>query len=162
MALADKTDIAVERVFSEAVDYNPLDENLYCLPARTLAQSFEWNYERVNSVYVPQMHRRRYLTLDGVTTRFDRTFTLVQATVNQPIDAATFTVAQLGLDEGERFVDHLANTLSIQHGGVLVAPDDGRGSPMGRLLKIVAWSSPCVLLVLAILVRRQRRQATLA
>jgi len=153
----DKTDILVERIYSEAAGYNPLEERLSQLPDRALRQRFEWDYVNTDDIYVPKMHRRQFASLEG-PDRFDRTYRLVEAKVNQPIDPSTFTPAQLGLEEGDRLVDQIEQKFSIYHGEALVAPDDGRGSPFDRLLSIMAWSSPAVLVVSAILVSRQRRR----
>jgi hypothetical protein len=156
---ADGTDIAVERIFSEAAGHNPVNEAFLVLPARTLVQHREWDYEKFGGIDVPRTHRLRLLTLDGNTTRFDRTWTMVKTRLNERVDRKTFTVDRLGLGNGDRFVDHIDNTQSIYRNGDLTRPDDGRGSVLQRIGRIAAFSSPTMLLVLAILVRRRRKRA---
>jgi len=82
-----------------------------------------WSWTKVGDTHVPEKHSLMNRKLDG-SLAFSRTSSIDSIRVNEPIDEETFTVAALGIADGDRIVDTTANRLFVFSNGATTPASD--------------------------------------
>jgi len=74
-----------------------------------LFQRRTWNYDLVNGVYVPSKTAKQIFERENGELRYEEQYTYKNLKVNQPIPVETFTYKNLGLENGDKFIDKIEN-----------------------------------------------------
>jgi len=84
-------------------------------------QQIEWQYTEQDGILLPSQVRYQSFNAEDQLLVFQRTLTLLESQVNIVIPPQTFSVQNLGLRDGDRFLDSRAGTVSTYEGGELKA-----------------------------------------
>lgn len=68
-----------------------------------------WDYDLVNGVYMPNRTTEQIFERKNGELSYEEKYAYKNLKVNQPIPAETFTYKNLGLKEGNKFIDKIAN-----------------------------------------------------
>ena len=82
-------------------------------------QDFKWQHQLLDGTYVPSRARYVMPGKDGQHIQFSRTWELEESRLNVTLDPDTFTYRNLGLEEGDRFLDNIEGVEYIYRGGEL-------------------------------------------
>lgn len=77
------------------------------------------DYSSNDGIWIPSVLLQKKEPSDMSTYKFDRTYTAVSISVNSSLPKKTFSYVNLGLEDGDRFVDSYKNTLFTLRGGKL-------------------------------------------
>jgi len=107
----------VIRILDESVAYNMVhyDE---ILPNGQQLRTKDLTYERINDVFLPKTIRRRSFNDNRLV--IDSTTTFIKSVLNQPVKPETFTIENLGLENGVRFIDNINSIQYIYKDGQLI------------------------------------------
>ncbi|MBA7648323.1 hypothetical protein ES703_56109 [subsurface metagenome] len=72
-----------------------------------LLRNRTWNYDFVDGVHVPKIMTQQDFNWPNGTLRHERIVTFKNQKVNKPISAETFTYKNLGLKNGDKFIDKI-------------------------------------------------------
>lgn len=111
-----KKSLEIGRTYSERDGFNPTlawqgESGTNGIPG--LQTTFGYRVE--SGVHIP-VSVVRLSTADKESIKFHRVLKLLETRVNQPIDAAQFTIKRFGLKEGERLVDRIDGTIRQKQG----------------------------------------------
>lgn len=110
-----------EYLFDSSVGFNPIFSSRK--PGKGIPlRERKYEYRETDGVYVVSRLLMTIFADDGKTISFKRDWTLGECTLNGPIDPATFTYANLGLQDGNRVVDKIENVGYIYRDGKLTDP----------------------------------------
>ncbi|HEW78789.1 MAG TPA: hypothetical protein ENH34_02325 [Phycisphaerales bacterium] len=76
-------------------------------PNGRLLQKATWDYALVDSIYLPSKTTEQHFERENGQLRYDRISTFRNLWVNQPMPAETFTYKNLGLKNGDKFIDKI-------------------------------------------------------
>lgn len=119
-ATAGKKTLEIGRTYSERDGFNPTlawqgESGTNGIPGLQATLGY-----RVESgVHIP-VSVVRLSTADKESIKFHRVLKLLETRVNQPIDAAKFTIDRFGLKEGERLVDRIDGTIRQKQGSEML------------------------------------------
>ena len=117
--------LLIEMTFRADADFNitkHVTRAMHVLPATTSLnyKEIRWKYRQQEGLFLPFLIERESRTPDATQLTSLRTILLLVSEVNQPISPETFTMQNLGLQEGDRLVDKLAGGgVSVYEGGAL-------------------------------------------
>lgn len=111
--------------FSEPDGFLPVEE---CMHDRDGSPQVtrSWVYRLIDGIRIPEEFHYKFVSTPGTDLRLDRHLVLVEARLNQPIPAGTFSEEGLDLARGDRYVDDIAKTLQVHDGKLLVPPEEYR------------------------------------
>ncbi len=130
--------------------------------------SMTWEYSRQGDVFVPSKVVRNNISKDGDRIEFQRILTLVSSEVNTPIPEETFTLAGLGLQPGDRYIDRVEGVGYVWDGSelgmrqVMGSPPLRAESGNVRVWLVVGNLVLIALLLLGVLYHRHARSKWLA
>lgn len=115
-ATAGKKTLEIGRTYSERDGFNPTlawqgESGTNGIPGLQTTLGY-----RVESGFHIPVSVVRLSTADKDSIKFHRVLKLLETRVNQPIDAAKFTIDRFGLKEGERLVDRIDGTIRQTQG----------------------------------------------
>jgi len=96
----------VTTVFSEQKGYNRILCEIEDGRGRKYSKE-EWDYELVNGIYLPIKTAKRNFRPDTVKLSFEEVSSVQNYKITQPIPAEVFTYKNLGLKNGDKFIDKI-------------------------------------------------------
>jgi hypothetical protein len=88
-----------------------------------ILQNATWDYELVDGIYLPkETTQQNYMRKDGGLSYSKKT-SFKNTRINRPVSAETFTYKNLGLKNGDKFVDNIQGKECIYKDGELVETD---------------------------------------
>jgi hypothetical protein len=111
------------RIFDESVGYNMthFESILIDSNGKTPLSTKDWTYEKIEDVFVPKTVHWKVFN-NKQEPWFDSKITLRNSVLNRPIPPETFTIENLGLEDGVRFIDNIRSIEYLYQGGELVPP----------------------------------------
>jgi len=94
------------RTFSSAKGFNVILEEV-TRPNGKLFQKFTWDYVLIDGVYLPSKTTKQNFRLDNGKISFEKKCTFKNSQINHPIPAEKFTYKNLGLENGDKFIDKI-------------------------------------------------------
>lgn len=82
-------------------------------------QDTKIEYVEKEGIFLPKLVTYKTVGEDGQHISFVRRMELTETTLNQDIDPAVFSPENLGLEEGDRYIDNIKGTESVYEGGRL-------------------------------------------
>lgn len=89
-----------------------------------LFQKKTWDYGLVDGVYLPKKTTEQIFDRKSGDLSYETTYTYNNLKVNQPIPAETFTYKNLGLKNGDKFVDKILGKEYTYRDGELIPADE--------------------------------------
>ena len=111
--------IFVTRIFSSAKGFNitSVEETM---SDGKLFHKKTWDYDLVNGVYVPSRTTEQIFERKNGRLSYESKHTFKNQIVNKPIPEETFTYKNLGLKDGDKFIDKIAGKeFSYQNGELI-------------------------------------------
>lgn len=68
----------------------------------------DYNFVKISGVWVPKSHHYERTTKDGSSYR--RTMEWIENAANEPTDPNLFSIAKLGLSDGDRVTDNIGGS----------------------------------------------------
>ncbi len=100
--------VYITMTLDSAVDLNLVRREVTRKNGKTL-QTLDITYEKIGDVYVPKtIHFIIFSSSDG-KIRFDSQITFTKSILNAPIPTETFNYSNLGLKDGDLFIDEILN-----------------------------------------------------
>jgi len=97
----------ITRIFSSQSGFNMIYFE-FAAGNGTVLQTYTWEYESVNGVYLPKRMVAKFYGENGeVTSEYDHTY--VKNVLNQKIPPDTFEYTNLNLKDGDIFIDKILN-----------------------------------------------------
>lgn len=84
-----------------------------------------WDYEIVDGIYLPTKTTEQNFRPDTGRLSYDKIITFKNLQVNQPIPVETFTYNNLGLKNGDKFMDKIQDKEYIYQEGELIPANSG-------------------------------------
>ena len=104
--LSPENYLFITRTFSSAKGFTVILEEVTHPDGRFL-QRWTWDYDLVDDVYVPtKTSQQNFMGGDGKLS-YDRKSAFKNLQINHPIPPETFTYKNLGLEDGDKFVDKI-------------------------------------------------------
>jgi hypothetical protein len=92
------------KVFSSEAEFNMTLYEVANEDGRILYE-WKWDYDLIDGVYLPKVTSQRNFTREGGKLDYEERYIFKNQKVNKPIPAETFTYKNLGLKDGDKFVD---------------------------------------------------------
>ena len=93
-------------------------------PDGTVRVERRWTYKQQDGFFMPSVVEVKTFDPRDGSLNTQSTVSLIESEINQPIAPETFTERNLGLQEGDRFVDKVAKRVFVHRGGALKTLDD--------------------------------------
>ena len=100
------------------VSYEVIDQNA------KVSQGLTYEYELVSGVYLPTRTTERRFELTNGQLRYYKESTFTNLQLNQPIPQDTFTYKNLGLKDGDKFIDETLDKEYTYQDGNLIPPSE--------------------------------------
>ena len=72
-----------------------------------LLQEWKFNYDLIDGIYLPSATGQQNFTREGGKLSYEKRYTFKNQKVNKPIPEETFTYKNLGLKNGDKFIDKI-------------------------------------------------------
>jgi hypothetical protein len=112
--------IFVTRVFSSKKGFNIVSYE-ETNPEGELLHKKTWDYDLVNGVYVPSRTTEQIFERKNGELSYEAKYTFKNQKVDKPIPEETFTYKNLGLKNGDKFVDKITNKEYTYQDGDLIS-----------------------------------------
>jgi hypothetical protein len=99
--------------------YNPTLIRILEAPDKKPSMEYNISYVKLNGVYLPSNFQETHYNTDGMVTLYKQ-YTLKEQKINEVITEDTFTINNLGLKDGDRFVDKIASKEFTYQGDKLI------------------------------------------
>lgn len=111
--------ITGEYVFDEKVGLNIVSNTVKWGDKQWVRIQSNWEYTKNNGVYVPSKVTRVNYDEQG-NVKFSRDFSIKDSKINVPVGNHTFTLEQLGVEDGDRVINNIENIEYTYNNGKLV------------------------------------------
>lgn len=125
------------RILSGAKGFNAIVEQV-AHPDGKLISNTIYDYELVDGVYLPSSTTRQSFRLGTGELTYENRTVFKNLGVNRPIAPETFTYKNLGLEDGDRFIDKIENAEFIYQDGELVPASRESSHMFRRILPYTA------------------------
>lgn len=110
--------------FDSQAGFNVVAVSWTATPSYQPFKQITCRYQRNSGIYIPNRHVSRQYIYDTGQLRVGRTVSLVEARLNQQIPEQVFSVKQLGVDDGDRMIDHLRNEVLVRRHDQWLTPKE--------------------------------------
>jgi len=93
-----------------------------------LSQRSTWDYDLVNGVYIPSKTTEQIFERKNGGLSYEAKYTFKNQKVNRPIPEETFRYKNLGLKNGDKFIDNILREEYIYQDGELIPGGSGSSS----------------------------------
>lgn len=94
------------KIFSSEAGFNMTSFEVTNEYGKVLLE-WKWDYDLIDGVYLPKVTSQRNFTRKDGGLDYEKRYTFKNQKVNEPIPAETFTYKNLGLKNGDKFVDKI-------------------------------------------------------
>jgi hypothetical protein len=95
------------KIFSSEAGFNMTSFEVVTEEGKVLLE-WKWDYDLIDGVYLPKVTSQRNFTRKDGKLDYEKRRTFKNQKVNKPIPAETFTYKNLGLKDGDEFIDKIA------------------------------------------------------
>jgi len=115
--------IFMNMYFSSEAGYN-MTKLQFLGPDHKVYANMDCEYYILNGIYIPKRIETQEFNLDNGTVRYKEQYILINQQLNQSLDKNTFTYKNLGLKNGDQFIDEILQKEYTYQDGNLIPLED--------------------------------------
>jgi hypothetical protein len=133
------------------VKYSIITESLGA-PPPTLIEDISWYFKEENGIFLPFSGVQRFGLTNSKDFRFERKLNYRTIEVNSLIDKKMFSFTQLGMKNGDRYVDTILKKISTFEDGKLLSKDTNKRIILKwNFIRIIFFITGIVLIIIGLL-----------
>jgi hypothetical protein len=137
-------------VACNVVKYSVITKSLGALP--TLIEDISWSFKEEHGTFLPCSGVQKFGLTNGKDFRFERKLNNSTVEVNSSIDKKMFSFTQLGMENGDRYVDTISKKILTFEDGKLLSKDTNKKTvPIWNFIRIIFVVVGIILIIAGLL-----------